>query len=72
VVAVINTMVRLYCYLRVIAPTVLRPAPADVPASKPPGPTLAAGIAIATVATVRIGPSPSRCCRSPTGRGVTC
>jgi NADH-quinone oxidoreductase subunit N len=55
VVAVINTVISLYYYLRVIAPTVLRQPPADAPAPKAAGPTLAAGIAIATVATVGIG-----------------
>jgi NADH-quinone oxidoreductase subunit N len=55
VVAVINTVISLYYYLRVIAPTVLRPAPADAPPPRAAGATLAGGIAVATIATVAIG-----------------
>ena len=54
VVAVVNTVISLYYYLRVIAPTVLQPAPAGgraVPAGAP----LAAALLVATVLTVAVG-----------------
>lgn len=55
VVAVLNTVVSLYYYLRVIAPTVLQREPDDAPAPRRAAPTLAVALAAATVATVALG-----------------
>jgi NADH-quinone oxidoreductase subunit N len=56
VVAVLNTVVSLYYYLRVIAPTVLQPPPAEAAPSRVAiGAPLAATLLIATIATVVIG-----------------
>ncbi len=56
VVAVLNTVISVYPYLRVVGPAVLQPDPAD---GREPGPPLAAplaaGLVLATVATVAIG-----------------
>jgi len=56
VVAVINTVISLFYYLRVIAPTVLEPAP-DGPAPAPPARSapLAGALGIAALATVAVG-----------------
>jgi NADH-quinone oxidoreductase subunit N len=55
VVAVINTVISLYYYLRVIAPTVLAPVPEQAPRAGGAGMPLAAALAISTVLTVGIG-----------------
>jgi len=54
VVAVVNTVVSLFYYLRVIAPTVLEPGEADAPSTAAP-PVLALALGVAAVATVGIG-----------------
>ncbi|UJA19237.1 NADH-quinone oxidoreductase subunit N [Thermoleophilia bacterium SCSIO 60948] len=54
VVAVINTVISLFPYLRVIAPTVLDSGE-EQPAARPAGAPLAAALAIAAIATVAIG-----------------
>ncbi len=55
VVAVINTVVSLFYYLRVIAPAVLSPPEANTPAPVGLSNALAAGLLVATVATVGLG-----------------
>jgi len=57
VVAVVNTVVSLFYYLRVIAPTVLEPAADDDGAAAivRPAPALSIALAVATVATVAFG-----------------
>jgi NADH-quinone oxidoreductase subunit N len=56
VVAVLNTVISLYPYLRVIGPAVLQPAPAETgQPSRALAAPLAAGLVLATVATVAIG-----------------
>jgi NADH-quinone oxidoreductase subunit N len=56
VVAVINTVISLFYYLRVIAPTVLEPPP-DAPAPVPPARSapLAGALGVAALATVAVG-----------------
>ena len=56
VVAVVNTVVSIYPYLRVIGPAVLDPADAAArPSPRPAGAALAAGAVCATALTVAIG-----------------
>jgi len=55
VVAVVNTVVSLFYYLRVIAPTVLERPPDDAPAPRPAAPALGVALGIAAVATVAFG-----------------
>ncbi len=55
VVAVINTVISLYYYMRVIAPTVLDAESAGAPRSGSAGVPLAAALAVATVLTVAVG-----------------
>ncbi|MDP9385045.1 MAG: NADH-quinone oxidoreductase subunit N [Actinomycetota bacterium] len=54
VVAVLNTVVSLFYYLRVIAPTVLSPA-SGVGEPRPATPALVTALAAATIATVALG-----------------
>ena len=54
VVAVVNTVVSIYPYLRVIGPTVLDPS-VDAPRPRPAGAALVAGTVLAAVLTVAIG-----------------
>ena len=49
-----NTVISLYYYLRVIAPSVLQPAPAAVRLA-PAGAPLGAALLVATVLTVAVG-----------------
>jgi proton-translocating NADH-quinone oxidoreductase chain N len=53
VVAIINTVVSLYYYLRVLAPTILDDARARAP--RRPAPSLATGLAVSAVATAAFG-----------------
>ncbi len=55
VVAVLNTVVSLFYYLRVIAPAVLSPAAEDTGPARAATPALATALAAATVATVALG-----------------
>ena len=55
VVAVINTVISLYYYLRVIAPAVLQPPPEDAPAPASAGLPLSSALAVSAVLTVAIG-----------------
>jgi NADH-quinone oxidoreductase subunit N len=56
VVAVVNTVISLFYYLRVIAPTVLEPAPdGPAPASPARSAPLAGALAVAALATVAVG-----------------
>ena len=55
VVAVINTVISLYYYLRVIAPAVLQPPPENAPAPASAGLPLSSALAISAVLTVAIG-----------------
>jgi proton-translocating NADH-quinone oxidoreductase chain N len=55
VVAVINTVISLYYYLRVIAPTVLEPPPRSGSSSLRIGPPLGGALAVTAVATVAFG-----------------
>lgn len=54
-VAVINTVVSLFYYLRVIAPAVVSSAEVDTPSPARLSKALAAGLPVATVATVGLG-----------------
>jgi proton-translocating NADH-quinone oxidoreductase chain N len=53
-VAVVNTVISLYYYLRVIAPAVLEPPEARERTTRP-NPSLTAALAVTTIATVAIG-----------------
>ncbi|CAA9471137.1 MAG: NADH-ubiquinone oxidoreductase chain N [uncultured Solirubrobacteraceae bacterium] len=55
VVAVLNTVVSLFYYLRVIAPAVLSPAAEDTGQPRAATAALATALAVATVATVALG-----------------
>jgi proton-translocating NADH-quinone oxidoreductase chain N len=55
VVAVVNTVISLYYYLRVIAPTVLQPVSRDAPGPPARSAPLAGVLATAAVATLAIG-----------------
>jgi len=56
VVAIVNTVVSLYYYLRVLAPTVLdRPEERLRPAAAAPGPALSVGLGATAAATVAFG-----------------
>jgi NADH-quinone oxidoreductase subunit N len=56
VVAIVNTVVSLYYYLRVIAPAILQPS-TDAPAAtvRPAAAPLAVALALSTIATVAVG-----------------
>jgi NADH-quinone oxidoreductase subunit N len=55
VVAVVNTVVSLFYYLRVIAPAVLSPAADEAAPRRAATPALATALAAATIATVALG-----------------
>jgi len=55
VIAVVNTVISLYYYLRVIAPTVLQPAPEQAPRAAGAGPPIVAALALSTFLTVAVG-----------------
>jgi NADH-quinone oxidoreductase subunit N len=55
VIAVLNTVVSLFYYLRIIAPAVLSPAAEDAGQPRAATPAPAAALAAATIATVAFG-----------------
>jgi NADH-quinone oxidoreductase subunit N len=68
VLAVVNTVVSLAYYLRVIAPTVLD-CSSRAGAPRPAGVSLGAALALTTAATVAFGIGAEPCCDSPTTHG---